>query len=114
MSFGTGLPDTSSSVSLRNCFSGTRAADDTNSFFAPGYNLFDIGARYTSTLWSRPVTYRLSVDNLTDRRYWSTIAPSCSANETPQIMPPRYWLLTRCGLITRPAAKAPTMRVART
>jgi iron complex outermembrane recepter protein len=57
-------------------FSGTRAANDTNSFVAPGYNLFDIGARYTSSLFSKPVTWRLAVDNVTDRRYWSTIAPS--------------------------------------
>jgi iron complex outermembrane recepter protein len=57
-------------------FSGTRAANDTNSFFAPGYNLFDIGTRYTSALFGKPVTWRLAVDNVTDRRYWSTIAPS--------------------------------------
>jgi iron complex outermembrane recepter protein len=57
-------------------FSGTRAANDANSFFAPGYNLFDLGARYTSDIWSRPVTWRLAVDNVTDRRYWSTIGPS--------------------------------------
>ena len=57
-------------------FSGTRAANDTNSFFAPGYNLLDLGARYTSAIWSRPVTWRLAVDNVTDRRYWSTIGPS--------------------------------------
>ncbi len=57
-------------------FSGTRAANDTNSFFAAGYNLFDLGARYTSTLFSKVVTWRLAVDNITDRHYWSTIAPS--------------------------------------
>jgi iron complex outermembrane recepter protein len=57
-------------------FSGTRAANDTNSYFAPGYNLFDLGARYTSNFWSKPVTWRLAVDNVTDRHYWSTIAPS--------------------------------------
>ena len=57
-------------------FSGTRAANDANSFFAPGYNLFDLGARYTSAIWNRPVTWRLAVDNVTDRRYWSTIGPS--------------------------------------
>ena len=57
-------------------FSGTRAANDTNSFFAPGYNLFDIGARHTSILFSKAVTWRLAVDNVTDRRYWSTIGPS--------------------------------------
>ena len=57
-------------------FSGTRAGNDTNSFVAPGYNLFDLGVRYTSNASSKPVIWRLAVDNLTDRRYWSTVAPS--------------------------------------
>jgi iron complex outermembrane recepter protein len=57
-------------------FSGPRAANDTNSFFVAGYNLFDLGARYTSSILTTKVTWRLSVDNLTDRHYWSTVAPS--------------------------------------
>jgi len=57
-------------------FSGPRAANDTNSFFVAGYNLFDVGARYTSTILTKTVTWRLSVDNLTDKHYWSTVAPS--------------------------------------
>ena len=57
-------------------FCGDRAANDTNSYFAPGYNLFDVGARYTSDIWSKAVTWRLAVDNVTDRHYWSTIGPS--------------------------------------
>ncbi|HYL02880.1 MAG TPA: TonB-dependent receptor [Steroidobacteraceae bacterium] len=57
-------------------FSGPRAADDTNSFTAAGYNLFDVGARYVSSIANRPVTWRLAVDNVTDRNYWSTVAPS--------------------------------------
>jgi iron complex outermembrane recepter protein len=57
-------------------FSGPRPADDTNAIFAAGYNLFDIGARYTNAIAGRPVTWRLAVDNVTDRHYWSTIGPS--------------------------------------
>jgi iron complex outermembrane receptor protein len=57
-------------------FSGARAANDTNSFFVAGYNLFDVGARYTSTVLTKSVTWRLAVDNLADKHYWSTIAPS--------------------------------------
>jgi iron complex outermembrane receptor protein len=57
-------------------FSGPRAGNDTNSFLVAGYNLFDIGARYTSTILSKSVTWRLAVDNVTDRYYWSTVAPS--------------------------------------
>jgi iron complex outermembrane receptor protein len=57
-------------------FTGPRAANDTNSFFVAGYNLFDVGARYTSTVLTKSVTWRLAVDNVADRHYWSTVAPS--------------------------------------
>jgi iron complex outermembrane recepter protein len=57
-------------------FSGPRVANDTNSFFVAGYNLFDLGARYTSSVLSKRVTWRLAVDNVADKHYWSTIAPS--------------------------------------
>ena len=57
-------------------FSGPRAANDTNSFFVAGYNLFDLGARYTSTVLTKNVTWRLAVDNVADEHYWSTVAPS--------------------------------------
>jgi iron complex outermembrane receptor protein len=57
-------------------FSGPRAANDTNSFFVAGYNLFDLGARYTSTVLTKNVTWRLAVDNVADKHYWSTVAPS--------------------------------------
>ena len=57
-------------------FSGTRPGNDSNSLVVAGYNLFDVGARYTSAIASLPVTWRLAVDNIADRRYWSTVAPS--------------------------------------
>lgn len=57
-------------------FSGTRPVNDTNTVTAAGYNLFDLGARYTTALMGVQTTWRLAVDNITDRRYWSTVAPS--------------------------------------
>jgi iron complex outermembrane receptor protein len=57
-------------------FTGTRPGNDTNTLFVAGYNLFDIGARYSSTILTKQVTWRLAVDNVTDRSYWSTVAPS--------------------------------------
>jgi iron complex outermembrane recepter protein len=57
-------------------FTGTRPGNDTNSFYVAGYNLFDIGARYASSLGGTKVTWRLALDNVTDRSYWSTVAPS--------------------------------------
>jgi iron complex outermembrane receptor protein len=57
-------------------FSSRRPANDTNTQSAPGYDLFDIGARFTSTIGKSPVTWRIAVNNVTDEHYWSTIAPS--------------------------------------
>ena len=53
-------------------FSSGRAGNDTNSLMVTGYNLFDVGVRYVRNR----VTLRLALDNLTDRSYWSTVAPS--------------------------------------
>ncbi len=57
-------------------FTGTRAGNDTNTFVVAGYNLFDLGVRYSQKLFTKLVTWRLAVDNVTDRDYWSTIGPS--------------------------------------
>lgn len=71
------IPSILGLVATFDCqFSGPRAGNDSNSFTVAGYNLFDLGARYTSNIHARPVSWRLAVDNITDRRYWSTVAPS--------------------------------------
>jgi iron complex outermembrane recepter protein len=57
-------------------FSSARAEDDANTYMSPGYSVFDIGVRYIAAVWGKPLTYRLSVDNVGDKHYWSTIAPS--------------------------------------
>lgn len=57
-------------------FSGKRPGNDVNSFDVDGYNLFGVGARYVTHIMGRGATFRLAVDNITDRSYWSTIAPS--------------------------------------
>lgn len=57
-------------------FSGPRPGDDTNQFSVAGYNLIDIGGRYTLRMWGTPVAWRLAVENVADRHYWSTIGPS--------------------------------------
>ena len=57
-------------------FSGTRPGNDRNSFTVAGYNVFDLGVRYSSALWRTTAVWRLGVDNLADRHYYSTISPS--------------------------------------
>lgn len=57
-------------------YNSNRAANDTNTTFAPSYNTFDLGARYRAHLWGRNTTWRAAVQNLADERYWSSVNPS--------------------------------------
>jgi iron complex outermembrane receptor protein len=54
---------------------GARPIDDINSTFTPGYNVVDLGARYGRMILNRPTTWRLTVNNVTDVHYWSTLGP---------------------------------------
>ena len=51
-----------------------RAATNTNNSFAPAYTTFDLGARYTLSAFSRPTTLRFQVINLSNVRYYASIA----------------------------------------
>ena len=57
-------------------YSSKRAGNDTNSFYSPAYNVFDVGARYAARIAGAQALWRLTVNNVGDERYWSTIAPS--------------------------------------
>jgi iron complex outermembrane receptor protein len=51
-----------------------RAATNVNNSFAPSYATCDLGARYTAGLYSHYATVRLQVINISDTRYYSSIA----------------------------------------
>lgn len=51
-----------------------RAATNTNNSFAPAYATVDLGARYSTRLFSHQTTVRFQVMNLTDTFYYSSVA----------------------------------------
>jgi iron complex outermembrane receptor protein len=55
---------------------GRRAADDMNSYWVPQYNDFDLGGRYTARVFGRMATWRVTVNNITNVHYWSTLGPN--------------------------------------
>lgn len=63
------------SVNLNSRYVGRRPTDNTDGSWVSGYSTFDVGAALATTLWHRNTTYRLEVENLTDRRYWTNIVP---------------------------------------
>ena len=55
---------------------GRRPMDDINSSYAPQYNTFDIGLRYTRRIFERlTTTWRVTANNISDVHYWSTLGP---------------------------------------
>ena len=70
-----------------------RAATNVNNSFAPAYTTFDLGARYTLPIAGKATTLRFQVLNLSDVRYYNSIADgsivgSPGAN-TAYMAPPR-------------------------
>jgi len=55
-------------------YESDRAATNTNNSFAPSYATFDLGVRYSATLWGRSETLRAQVLNVGDVHYYSSIA----------------------------------------
>ena len=55
-------------------FSGLRPQDDENLHATPGFNIFNLGARYSQTLFTKLAILRFTANNLSDTHYFSTIA----------------------------------------
>jgi iron complex outermembrane recepter protein len=55
-------------------FTGRRPQDDENLHSTPGFNTFDLGFRYSRTLFTKLATLRFTTNNVTDTHYYSTIA----------------------------------------
>lgn len=51
---------------------GKQYVDIGNTLRLPDWTVFDLGARYVLAAGETPVTLRLTVDNIADKRYWSS------------------------------------------
>jgi iron complex outermembrane receptor protein len=54
---------------------GRRPIDDINSLYTPAYSVVDVGLRYAHPIASKMTTWRLTINNVTDVHYWSTLGP---------------------------------------
>lgn len=74
---------------------GARPTDNANTWSVGSYTTLDLGVGYLADILDRAVTFRLSVDNVTNRHYWTNIVPgglngyTGSGNATAQLGAPR-------------------------
>lgn len=52
-------------------YTGPQYADTINTDKLPGYEVIDVGARYSTKIAGKETTFRLGITNLTDKDYWS-------------------------------------------
>jgi outer membrane receptor for ferric coprogen and ferric-rhodotorulic acid len=52
-----------------------RPADDMNSYYVPQYNTFDLGGRYSARVFGQLATWLVTVNNVSNVHYWSTLGP---------------------------------------
>jgi iron complex outermembrane receptor protein len=57
---------------------GAQFVDAANTLEIPGWTRFDLGARYVLAVAERPLTLRLTVDNVANERYWQSAFDSFS------------------------------------
>jgi iron complex outermembrane receptor protein len=63
-----------------------RAVNAFNQAFIPGYTLFDLGVAYTVTIGSRESVFRVTSQNVTDKKYFSSTGASFVAQGPPRMM----------------------------
>lgn len=61
---------------------GRRPIDDINSTWTPQYNTFDFGVRYTTRVFGKVTTWRVTANNVTNVFYWSTIGPAAITGQS--------------------------------
>ncbi|MFZ1087141.1 MAG: TonB-dependent receptor [Terracidiphilus sp.] len=57
-------------------YTGRKEATRDDAIYVGGYNLFNLGARYTPGGEQGRVTFRIYADNITDKRYWKDTGAS--------------------------------------
>lgn len=60
------------SVNAAAYYVGERALNAQNLAIVPGYTVYNLGAGYTTELFTNPTQFRLSWENVGDKEYWAT------------------------------------------
>jgi iron complex outermembrane receptor protein len=70
------------SADLNAHYVTSRETDDANLTDVRGYSTFDLSAAYQTKIMGRHTVFRLSIDNLTNESYWTSILPGGNTGYT--------------------------------
>ncbi|NWA08736.1 TonB-dependent receptor [Pseudomonas gingeri] len=78
----------------RGIYSSSQYLDQANSKEIDSWERFDVGARYAFKLDDKAITLRASVENVMDKRYWSSAGASDDSEPGLTLATPRTYLLS--------------------
>jgi iron complex outermembrane receptor protein len=78
------IPNTPVSLNARAVRTGKQYLDVGNTLKVPAWTTYDVGARTTAYLEGKPVTFRLTVQNITNKGYWASATGGYLTQGTPR------------------------------
>lgn len=78
------IPNTPVSLNARAVRTGKQYLDVGNTLKVPAWTTYDVGARTTAYLEGKPVTFRLTVQNVTNKGYWASATGGYLTQGTPR------------------------------
>jgi iron complex outermembrane receptor protein len=74
------------SVNAAAYYLSSRAVNAFNQAFIPGYTLFDLGVAYTRAFGGKDTTFRLTSQNVADKKYFAATGTSIIAQGQPRLV----------------------------
>ncbi|OLF53858.1 TonB-dependent receptor [Pseudomonas chlororaphis] len=81
-------------LTARGIYSGSQYLDQSNTKEIDSWERFDLGARYAFKLDDKAITLRANVENVLDKRYWSSAGASDDSEPGLTLATPRTLLLS--------------------
>jgi iron complex outermembrane recepter protein len=81
-------------LTSRGIYSSSQYLDQSNNKEIDSWERFDVGARYAFKLDDRTITLRGNVENVADKRYWSSAGASDDSEPGLTLSTPRTYLLS--------------------
>ncbi len=78
----------------RGIYTSSQYLDQANSKEIDSWERFDVGARYAFKIDDKSITLRASVENVMDKRYWSSAGASDDSEPGLTLSTPRTYLLS--------------------
>jgi len=83
------------SVNAAAYYISERAVNQFNQAFIPGYTTFDVGASYRWDFYNNPTTLRITAQNVSDKRYFSSTGANVVSQGPPRMI--KFSVETRFG-----------------